>query len=393
MVNPVRTNLPYGGATGQLLTNYPDSWELEQGGPVGWLSVADDGSPPAWWVGRSVETGFGAIGPHGPGGHGALTLPVCTRAVSLLVDPLTSGPFKVFRDGVQVPAASWLEDPQLLRPLPGGAFSAVPVQVRQSRPIFWRRWVAAAVWWGRGFLMFAVNAAGEPVPGSLRHLSRFHVEPDDGGGWLIGGEVATDSDGYFTLGATRFRVVALDNPHSPGGVFAGHPEVFELARRMAQYTGGVFGSGVPNGYLKVNAAGLTQEQADQLKQRWLDAHGGSKRSIAVLNSTTDFTPISWNPVDSALAEVKRLSIADIAFAFGMAPETLGVTLGNSATYSNVRQWFEAHRDFALQPWQSVVEATLSALFPRGTEVRVNFDAYTDDSAGVTTGTGTLGGTA
>jgi phage portal protein BeeE len=155
----------------------------------------------------------------------------------------------------------------------------------------------------------------------------------------------------------------------------------------------VFGSGVPNGYLKVNASGLTQEQADQLKQRWLDAHGGSKRSIAVLNSTTDFTPISWNPVDAALAEVKRLSIADVAFAFGMAPETLGVTLGNSATYSNVRQWFEAHRDFALQPWQSVVEATLSALFPRGTEVRVNFDAYTDDSAGVTSGTGTLGGDA
>jgi phage portal protein BeeE len=311
--------------------------------------------------------------------------------VSLLVDPLTSGPFKVFRDGTQITAPSWLEDPQLLRPLPGGAFSAVPVHMRQSRPIFWRRWVAQAVWWGRGFLLFNVNAGGEPVPGTMRHVSRFQVEPDDSGGWLIGGEQPTDWDGYFTLGGSRFRLVALDNPHSPGGVFTAHPEVFELARRLAQYTGGVFGSGVPNGYLKVNAAGLTQEQADMLKERWLAAHGGSKWSIAVLNSTTDFTPISWNPVDSALAEVKRLSIADVAFAFGLAPETLGVTLGNSATYSNVRQWFEAHRDFALQPWQSVVEATLSALFPRGTEVSVNFDAYTDDAAGVTSGTGLLGG--
>jgi HK97 family phage portal protein len=372
---------------------------LEQAAPVGWLSVADDGSPPAWWVGRSVETGWGAIGPHGTGEHGALSLPVVTRAVSLLVDPLTTGPFKVFRDGVQVPAPSWLDDPQLLRPLPGGAFSAEPIHSRESRPIFWRRWVASAVWWGRGYIRFRVNANNEPVPGTVRHLSPFAVEPNEEPitsiyhrGWIIGDSILTTADGYYIDSqGNDARLVALDNPHSHRGVFTGHPEVFELARRIHEYEAGVFRSGVPNGYLKVNAAGLTQDQADQLKQRWLDAHGGSRRSIAILNSTTEFTPISFNPVDSALAEVKRLSIADVAFAFGMAPETLGVTLGNSATYSNVRQWFEAHRDFALQPWQSVVEATLSALFPRGTEVRVNFDAYTDDSAGVTSGTGTLGG--
>jgi hypothetical protein len=394
ITRPVRTNLPYTGApAGQLLTNSPDGWEFDQGA-VSWLSVADDGSPPSWWVGRSLETGSGPIGPHGPGGGGAMGLPVCTRAVSLLVDPLTTGPFKMFRDGAEVPASTWLEDPQLLRPLPGGLASSIPVKSRVSRPVFWRRWIAAAVWWGRSFLVFQAAQSGEPVPGTLRVAGRFDVEPDeDGGGWVVGGVVRTDADGYFRVGPSRWRVVALDNPHSPGGVFAAHPEAFELARRIAAYTGGVFRSGVPNGYLKVQSPGLTQEQADKLKKRWLDAHGGANRSIAVLNSTTDFNPVTWNPVDSALAEVKRLSIADLAFAFGMAPETLGVTLGNSATYSNVRQWFEAHRDFALQPWTATVEATLSALQRRGTDVRCNFDAYTDDSAGVTRGTGTLGGTA
>jgi hypothetical protein len=236
-----------------------------------------------------------------------------------------------------------------------------------------------------------VNQSGDPVPGSLILTSRLDVTRNKEG-WWFREDTPIEFDGrYRWRDGTTWQLVALHNPHSEVGAFAAHPETFELARRINSYTGGVFGSGVPNGYLKVNAAGLTQEQADMLKQRWLDAHGGDRRSIAVLNSTTDFTPISWNPVDSALAEVKRLSIADIAFAFGMAPETLGVTLGNSATYSNVRQWFEAHRDFALQPWQSVVEATLSALFPRGTEVKVNFDAYTDDAAGVTSGTGLLGG--
>jgi phage portal protein BeeE len=360
---------------------------LEQAA-VSWLSVADDGSPPAWWVGRSVETGWGAIGPHGPGGHGAMGLPVVTRAVSLLVDPLTTNPFQVLRDGQPAPSPSWLSDPRLLRPLPGGAGSPPPVPLRLSRPVFWRRWVAQSAFWGRGFLMFQVNQAGEPVPGTLRTVHRTSVEPDpDGPGWVIGPDrgVPTDEDGYWTMGGRSYRMVALENPHSAFGVFASHPEVFELARRINSYTGGVFGSGVPNGYLKVQAQGLTQEQADLLKQRWLDAHGGDRRSIAVLNSTTDFTPISWNPVDSALADVKRLSIADVAFAFGMAPETLGVTLGNSATYSNVEQWFEAHRDFALQPWIATVEATLSALLPAGTDVRCNFSSYTDSAAGVTKG--------
>jgi HK97 family phage portal protein len=386
MVNPVRTNLPYGGAVGQLLTNTPDAWELQQGA-VSWLSVADDGTPPAWWIGRSVETGFGGIGPHGPDGwHGAMTLPVVTRAESLLVDPLTTNPFQVFRDGQPVASPSWLTDPQLMRPLPGGSFGALHALDRRPRPVFWRKWIVSSLRWGRSYLRFMVNQAGDPVPGSLILTSRLEVTRDDKGGWWFREDIPVNGEGRFPgANGTTWQLVALHNPHSEVGVFAAHPETFELARRINSYTGGVFGSGVPNGYLKVQAQGLTQEQADLLKERWLAAHGGDRRSIAVLNSTTDFTPISWNPVDSALAEVKRLSIADVAFAFGMAPETLGVTLGNSATYSNVEQWFEAHRDFALQPWISTVEATLSALFPAGTEVRCNFASYTDSAAGVTKG--------
>jgi HK97 family phage portal protein len=178
------------------------------------------------------------------------------------------------------------------------------------------------------------------------------------------------------LGGVRARLVCLDNPHSPVGVFAQHPGVFGLSTSLGSYQAGLFRSGVPAGYLKVTAPGLTQTQADALKGAWMRAHGGDRRSIAVLNATTDFTPISINPVDAALAEVKRLNIADVAYAFGMAPESLGVTMGNSATYSNVEQWFEAHRDMALSPWIAAVEGVLSALLPHGQVAQVNLDAYT-----------------
>jgi hypothetical protein len=383
MRRPVRTNLPNTTPLGGLLTNYPDSWELEQG-PIGWLStVSDAGTPPAWWIGAAVEDGISPIGPHGPFPAQKLGwgLPIVTRATSLLVDPLTTGLFRVLKDGKPVETPLWLADPQLLRPTPGAGASALPVGMRHTRSVFWRTLIAQAVWWGRSFLMFQTDAVGDPLAGTLQIVSRFNVE-EVAGRWRIGGTdgVSTDDDGRWDIGRP-YRLVRLDNPHSPFGVFFDMPDAFELARKIAGYSQGIYGSGVPNGYLKVNAAGMTQEDADKLKAKWLEAHGGDRRSIAVLNSTTDFTPIQFNPVDSALAEVKRLSIADVAYAFGMAPETLGVTMGNSATYSNVEQWFEAHRDFALSPWIASVEGTLSALVPYRSTVRVNLDDYTNPPFG------------
>lgn len=379
MGQPVRVNLPYGGEHGQLLTNLPDSWELEQAGPLSWLTsgVADGGSPPAWWIGESREDGCSPIGPHGPSPRQRLGwgLPIVTRATSLIVDPLTTGLFRVLKDGRPVPAPLWMADPQLLRPAPGSGSSSLPVALRHTRSIFWRGLLSQAVWWGRSFLLFECDAAGDPLAGTLRVVPRFNVTETEEGLFALADDVVSDFDGRFEIGGRTYRLARLDNPHSPRGVFWDMPDAFELGRKIASYAGGIFGSGVPNGYLKVTAAGLTKDQADQLKARWLAAHGGDRRSIAVLNSTTDFTPIQYSPVDSALAEVKRLSIADIAYAFGMAPETLGVTMGNSATYSNVEQWFEAHRDFALSPWIASLEGFLSALVPWRSEAKVNLDVF------------------
>ena len=73
--------------------------------------------------------------------------------------------------------------------------------------------------------------------------------------------------------------------------------------------------------------------------------------------------------------MKRASIAGSAFAFGMAPEVLGVSLGKSGTYSNIKDWWRLHRDFALSPWVDSVGGTLSALAPAGSAVVVDIDAH------------------
>jgi hypothetical protein len=214
------------------------------------------------------------------------------------------------------------------------------------------------------------------------------TERDDRGAlcWVLGDthgdRVVFDRDGRATLGPVRYRLVALRNPHSPVdeegrslGVFAMSPSVFALASQIDGYAQGTFRTGVPAGYLKVQTPGLTETAAGQLKSRWMAAHGGDRRSIAVLNATTDFQPLNLSPVDAALDSVKRLNLADVAFAFGLDPTTLGAGLANSATYSNVRDSWANHRDFGLAPWTAAVEDSLSALMPGAQSVRVNLDGF------------------
>jgi hypothetical protein len=209
--------------------------------------------------------------------------------------------------------------------------------------------------------------------------------------WKLGdsqGDAITfDRDGRVDIGPVRYRLVVLRNPHSPVdvegnslGVFAMSPSVFALAGQVDDYSQGTFRTGVPAGYLKVQTPGLTKEAAADLKTRWMAAHGGDRRSIAVLNATTDFQPLNLSPVDAALDSVKRLNMADLAFAFGLDPMTLGVGLANSATYTNLRDAWANHRDFGLAPWTAAVEDTLSALMPGASAVKCNLDGFANPTA-------------
>ena len=73
--------------------------------------------------------------------------------------------------------------------------------------------------------------------------------------------------------------------------------------------------------------------------------------------------------------MKRLNVADAAFAFALDPMTLGAGLNNSATYTNLRDSWENHRDFGLAPYQAAVEDALTALLPGTQGIKADLDGF------------------
>jgi hypothetical protein len=321
-------------------------------------------------------------------------LPAVDRLTGLITDPLTTVPWKVVEEGFGgeiLTTPRFITDPQLCRPDDRFPTQVLPCVQRLPRSAFYSSWIRQCVWAGESAMIFLEDTTGAPLAGSLRVVnSAFLTTTRDAQGalcWQIGegdDTVTADRDGYFQVGSLLWRIVVLRDPHATPdaeghtpGLFERHGATFGLTAQIDAFMGGTFKAGVPSGVLSVTQPNpLTQEQADGLKQAWMNAHSGSRKSVAVLASTVDFTPISFSPIDSAMIESKRANLADMCLAMCLDPNgALGISLGSSNTYSNIQSWF-ARLKADLMPWVETVEQTVSALLPAGRGVRMDFSEYT-----------------
>lgn len=336
-----------------ILLNKPDGWEVDQP----WL----------WFTGPAGGDGTG--GPWGnppPGAGGpiwALTaLPGVTRCTAIIADTLAGLPWQVLRgDYEQQGTPDWITDPQALR-LDGRIVSASLDDVRLSAVEFWTQWITAALWLGDGFVYVPVrDASGQPVP-PLWQLHPSMVEVRDGA-YFVGGEMLPTGSVIHLRG---------EPPYWQGrghGVLTRHAAELGLALELNTYNSGMYRSGVPAGFLKSSQPHMTEPEAQVLQASWMKAHGGSARNIAVLNATTDFTPIQVSPVDAAMDTAKTWTLRDLALAFGVAPYMLGVP-GDSSTYANVESRMIELRMFTHLPWVRRIESALDSEFPRGTSLKI-----------------------
>ena len=355
---------------------------LRVNSPDGYPSGVD----PVWWWGTDF------ISPASP----ATAMAAVTRATSLIVNTICALPWRLLSGGadaqtsiIELPPPRWMVDPQLHRPDARYGLPSIPAALRLPRAAFWGQWLRSCLLKGMGFLLFEVDGNGAPVAGTFRVLNPDLVAPmwDYGQGFVYrrvgsehgGGFVDTDFDGQIVLGGRVYRLVELVSPLAQAdeygvarGVLEVHAAELGMAAQEIEFGQGMYRSGVPSGYLKVSTPNYSKPQADALKTQWLANHGGDKRSIAVLNATTEFVPIQMSPVDMALIQSRQMSLVDIANMFGVPVYQLGGTDGGSNTYSSAESRNRDFLSYSLMPWANAVEDELTSLTPQGQFVEVNF---------------------
>lgn len=121
-----------------------------------------------------------------------------------------------------------------------------------------------------------------------------------------------------------------------------------------------------------------QPESDKLRDDWMKAHGQGRRSIAVLNATVDFQPISISPLDANVEGVIHAHRNDVAHAFGLSAIWLDEG-ASGLTYQNNSDRRRDLVDISLAGWSERVMATLTAILPYRQRVEVNWTSFTTPS--------------
>lgn len=287
---------------------------------------------------------------------GAMSIPAAWRASTLIADTLAALPWHAFRERGNRPVervdSLLLDQPSPYEPRVNTLSSLFLDLVYHGNAI---AIIASRDYDGRPNALVPVPA--EEV--SVRRRDDGSIE------YQIRGQVFEGYDVMHVKGHSR-----------PGdvrgfGVLEAHMRTLDLADDLNRQAQNLTGYGVPTGVLRSSNPDLTREEAQELKQAWLNSQ--RNRTVAVLNASTEFTPLAWNPTEAQLIEARKFSLTEIALIFGVPMSFLGAE-GQSMTYTNSQLEAMSLVKFSLNGFIARMEAALSALLPRGTFVRVNLDA-------------------
>lgn len=360
----------------------------------------DELTASAWWNGQGVAPVSKTIGSpltersnrEQPMPAGS-TLAAVTRCLTILTEAVVRTRW-LYHDssGTVLPRPLWVEDPMLTGSAPGPIFPLAPYGARITGHGFYTTLLADAILYGQGGFVYIEASDGTPLPGSMMLLNPFMFMVDESGHVVLDRfsdtPLRTDYDGGFVMGGQKWKVATLSGQVPvrngwPQGVLLKHWDLFGIGVKLDRYIEDFYSSGIPSGYLSVSTPNFGQDVPDPdapgtiinesnlLKRQWMRAHGRGRRSVAVLNSTVAYTPISLNPVDADAVKMKSIWRTDVAHAFGMSSVWLDEGM-SGLNYSNSSERRADLVSLTAAGWGEKMVNMISSLLPYGTRCSVNW---------------------
>lgn len=318
---------------------------------------------------QSFDVGYG-VGPNWPASpyRNGMSIPGAWRASLVISDMLGAVPWHAYR-----------------KPLPGDADPAPrlvepgPPLLEQPSPPETRMTTLSSaaldfLWNGNAVgIITSRDRQGTPTSAAFVEASQVYVRRVDERNYPL--PIGSIEYLIGDLSFTPPEVIHVKGPCAPGalrgmGVMEAHVSTLGLAADLQSTAGNLTGYGVPTGLLKSENPDLTGPEAAALKRKWLDAQ--RTRTIAVLNATTSFEPLGWNPQEAQLVEARKFSLSEIELIFGLPVGWLGGQT-SSRTYSNIEQDAINLIKFTMLGHLTRFKEAFGALLPRGQFVEPSLD--------------------
>lgn len=298
--------------------------------------------------------------------RGGMSIPAAWRAALLLSDMLGSVPWQAKRKRAGKPLETIEPTPWLLE-------QPAPPDTQMTT---FSSWALDLIWHGNAIAVVADRDANGyptacyPVPADWVGVRR-KVGPDYALSQLPAGPIE-----YSVGGKTysRHEIIHIKGPCAPGalrgfGVLEAHMNgTLATVQEQERQVSNLAINGVPTGVLKTTNPDATPAAMRATKAAFVQQQ--RDRTIAMLNATTEFEPIAWNPEQMQMVEARKFSDIQIANIFGIPTSFVGADQA-SKVYSNVEQEGISLLRYSLRGHLARFEQTLSLCFPRGTRVEAD----------------------
>jgi HK97 family phage portal protein len=129
--------------------------------------------------------------------------------------------------------------------------------------------------------------------------------------------------------------------------------------------------GFPPGTFQNNEIEIDADQSAQIRQSLVDSM--RRREPLVYGRDWDYKPVTVPPSEAQFIQAMQMNATQIAAVFGLPPDRVGGTKGDSLTYSTVEQSTLQVIE-ALRPWLVRLETAFFDLLPANRYVRFDSDA-------------------